>query len=133
MLDSRQEESDIGAMRRLMLLRHAKTERAVPGERDRDRKLTKRGRADAPAIGAYMARHGSRPRPRPGIAGGARPGNLDAACRRCFAKTPKTVNEERIYNADPEKLMGLVAETRGARTAARGRPQSRLSMTLRCN
>ena len=35
-------------MRRLMLLRHAKTERPEPGERDRDRKLTKRGRADAP-------------------------------------------------------------------------------------
>ena len=45
-------------MRRLMLLRHAKTERAEPGERDRDRKLTKRGRADAPLIGAYMAHHG---------------------------------------------------------------------------
>ena len=44
-------------MRRLMLLRHAKTERAEPGERDRDRKLMKRGRADAPAIGAYMAHH----------------------------------------------------------------------------
>ena len=45
-------------MRRLMLLRHAKTERAEPGERDRDRKLMKRGRADAPVIGAYMAHHG---------------------------------------------------------------------------
>ena len=45
-------------MRRLMLLRHAKTERAAPGERDRDRKLMKRGRSDAPAIGAYMAHHG---------------------------------------------------------------------------
>ena len=45
-------------MRRLMLLRHAKTERAELGERDRDRKLTKRGRTDAQAIGAYMARHG---------------------------------------------------------------------------
>ena len=45
-------------MRRLLLLRHAKTERAGPGERDRDRKLTERGRVDAPIIGAYLARHG---------------------------------------------------------------------------
>ena len=44
-------------MRRLLLLRHAKTERAEPGERDRDRKLMARGRADASIIGAYMARH----------------------------------------------------------------------------
>ena len=57
-LDTLGPESDITAMRRLMLLRHAKTERAEPGERDRDRKLMKRGRADAPAIGAYMAHHG---------------------------------------------------------------------------
>jgi phosphohistidine phosphatase len=45
-------------MRRLLLLRHAKTERPKPGERDCDRELTKRGSADAPVIGAYMARHG---------------------------------------------------------------------------
>ena len=45
-------------MRRLILLRHSKTERAAPGEPDRDRKLMKRGRADAPIIGAYMAHHG---------------------------------------------------------------------------
>ena len=44
-------------MRRLLLLRHSKTERAEPGERDRDRKLTERGRADAPVIGDYMVRH----------------------------------------------------------------------------
>jgi phosphohistidine phosphatase SixA len=39
-------------MRRLLLLRHAKTERPKPGEGDRDRKLTNRGGADAPVIGA---------------------------------------------------------------------------------
>ena len=32
-----------------------------PARRDRDRKLTKRGRDDAPVIGAYMARHGLNP------------------------------------------------------------------------
>jgi len=44
-------------MRRLLLLRHAKTERPEPGGRDRDRKLTARGRADAPVIAGYMVRH----------------------------------------------------------------------------
>ena len=42
---------------RLILLRHAKTEKAAPGAQDRDRALTKRGRKDATAIGAYMAHH----------------------------------------------------------------------------
>src|SRR5438132_314146 len=42
---------------RLMLLRHAKSEKAEPGMRDQERGLTARGRRDALAIGAYLARH----------------------------------------------------------------------------
>jgi phosphohistidine phosphatase len=44
-------------MHRLLLLRHSKTERPEPGQRDRDRRLMARGRADAPLIGSYMASH----------------------------------------------------------------------------
>lgn len=42
-------------MKRLFLLRHAKTVPANPGIEDHDRELLERGRNDAPAIGAYMA------------------------------------------------------------------------------
>jgi phosphohistidine phosphatase len=41
-------------MRRLMLLRHAKSDR-TPGVEDHDRPLNARGRASAPAMGAYLA------------------------------------------------------------------------------
>jgi phosphohistidine phosphatase len=44
-------------MRRLILLRHAKTERESPSGSDRDRRLDARGRADAPIIGQYLAEH----------------------------------------------------------------------------
>ena len=44
-------------MRRLMLLRHAKSDWTVPGARDHDRTLNARGREAAPKMGAYMARH----------------------------------------------------------------------------
>lgn len=44
-------------MRRLLLFRHAKAERSVPGAPDRDRALIERGRHDALRIGAYMATH----------------------------------------------------------------------------
>jgi phosphohistidine phosphatase len=44
--------------RRLVLLRHAKAEQ---GGRDRDRALTKRGRADAAAAGAWLASHDAVP------------------------------------------------------------------------
>ena len=42
-------------MRRLLLLRHAKTERESPSGQDRDRRLDGRGREDAPVIGRYLA------------------------------------------------------------------------------
>ena len=44
-------------MRRLMLLRHAKSDWTAPGARDHDRPLSPRGREAAPKMGAYMARH----------------------------------------------------------------------------
>jgi phosphohistidine phosphatase len=46
-------------MRTLYLLRHAKAERA--GVADLERTLAKRGRRDAPAMGAYMRRREYRP------------------------------------------------------------------------
>jgi phosphohistidine phosphatase len=103
-------------MRRLMLLRHAKTERAQPGERDRDRKLTKRGRSDAPLIGAYMARHDLVP-DLALVSPATRTQETWALLANCFArKTPEVVNEERIYNADPQKLLALLAETEEAKS-----------------
>jgi len=44
-------------MRRLMLLRHAKTETDAPSGRDQDRRLDQRGHRDAAEIGAWLARH----------------------------------------------------------------------------
>jgi phosphohistidine phosphatase len=44
-------------MRRLMLLRHAKTENDAPSGRDEDRRLDERGRLDAAEIGRWMAGH----------------------------------------------------------------------------
>jgi phosphohistidine phosphatase len=44
-------------MRRLTLLRHAKTESEAPSGRDQDRRLDERGRKDATEIGNWMGRH----------------------------------------------------------------------------
>jgi len=102
-------------MPRLMLLRHAKTERAQPGERDRDRKLTKRGRADAPVIGAYMAHHGLIP-DLALVSPAERAQQTWALAAAAFAKAPRAVNDERIYNAGPETLIGVIAATRKVRS-----------------
>jgi phosphohistidine phosphatase len=97
-----------------MLLRHAKTERAGPGERDRDRKLMKRGRADAPAIGAYMAHHGLVP-DLALVSPAARAQETWALVAPALAKTPKMVSDERIYNATPQVLIGVIAAARKAK------------------
>src|SRR5579872_2293162 len=102
-------------MRRLMLLRHAKTERAEPGERDRDRKLTKRGRADAPLIGAYMARHGLIP-DLALLSPAERVQETWELLAASFAKAPKTATDERIYNATTDKLMTVLSEPRTAQS-----------------
>jgi phosphohistidine phosphatase len=102
-------------MRRLMLLRHAKTERAEPGERDRDRRLTKRGRADAPVIGAYMARHGLTP-DLAIVSPARRAQETWTLLAAAFAKAPRVAGEERIYNANTDSLIEVIGETRAARS-----------------
>jgi phosphohistidine phosphatase len=44
-------------MRRLLLLRHAKTETDAPSGQDHDRRLDDRGRHDAAEIGGWVGRH----------------------------------------------------------------------------
>jgi phosphohistidine phosphatase len=44
-------------MRRLMLLRHAKTETDAPSGRDQDRRLDERGLRDAAEMGGWISRH----------------------------------------------------------------------------
>ncbi len=101
-------------MRRLLLLRHAKTERTEPGERDRDRKLTARGRADAPVIGAYMVRHRLVP-DLVAVSPARRAQETWALAATGFAELPRVVNDERIYNAGTGTLIELIREPRDAR------------------
>jgi len=100
-------------MRRLMLLRHAKTERAEPGQRDRDRKLLKRGRAEAPTLGAYMAHHDLIP-DLALISPAARAQETWDLVADAFEKPPRRETDDRIYNASPHKLLEVVAEPRKA-------------------
>ena len=48
-------------MHRLILLRHAKTEKDAASGKDRDRRLDERGETDAPRIGAWLAASGYLP------------------------------------------------------------------------
>jgi phosphohistidine phosphatase len=102
-------------MRRLMLLRHAKTEQAGPGERDRDRKLLKRGRSDAPALGAYMERNDLVP-DLALVSPAVRAQETWALVAPRFARVPRTLTDDRIYDATPESLIGVICESRKAKS-----------------
>ena len=100
-------------MRHLMILRHAKTERAGPGERDRDRELTKRGRGDAAAIATYMAHNDLMP-DLALVSPSRRTQQTWDILAAGFPRTPRRSNEDRIYNAGTGDLLALIAETSGA-------------------
>jgi phosphohistidine phosphatase len=108
-------ESEPALTRRLMLLRHAKTERAEPGERDRDRKLTARGGSDAPMIGAYMARHGLVP-DLAVVSPARRAQETWTLIAAALGKMPRVVKDERIYNAGTGGLIALIGEAQAARS-----------------
>lgn len=48
-------------MKHVLICRHAKTKKIGPGEADRDRELTKRGKADARAVAEELSRRGFHP------------------------------------------------------------------------
>jgi phosphohistidine phosphatase len=96
-------------MRRLMLLRHAKSDWSAPGMRDQDRLLSARGREAAPKMGRYMARHGLVPDLI--IASPAmRVTETLALVLPAFAKQPKATPDSRIYETDAEELLRVVKE-----------------------
>jgi phosphohistidine phosphatase len=89
------------AMRRLMLLRHAKTEHDAPSGRDRDRRLDERGRTDAAQIGGWIGRHP----PVPDLV------LVSAAIR---ARQTWEITWEAMKNVSPQPQVELLPELYGA-------------------
>lgn len=100
-------------MRRLVLMRHAKSSWAEGGLADHERPLNQRGRLAAALMGAWLAEQ---------------PWRLDAAIVSTSVRTRRTwdllrldaptpVYEPRIYEAEPTALLGVLrAAPEGAET-----------------
>lgn len=97
-------------MRRLLLLRHSKAERSQPGGRDRDRVLAERGRSDANALGAYLARHGCVP-DRALVSTSTRTRQTWALLAAALGRAPPTAFHDRLYEASPLAILQVVKET----------------------
>jgi phosphohistidine phosphatase len=98
-------------MRRLMLLRHAKSDWSRPGARDHERTLAPRGREAAPRIGAYMVHHGLNP-DLVLCSTATRARETWDLVAKAFAQKPAAVFEERLYDANANALLEVVKETK---------------------
>jgi phosphohistidine phosphatase len=98
---------------RLMLLRHAKSEKAEPGLRDHERRLNDRGERDAETIGAYLARHGLLP-DLVAVSTSQRTRQTWEHVAAMLSASPPASFEERLYNAGAEAILAVVKETKPA-------------------
>jgi phosphohistidine phosphatase len=96
-------------MRRLILLRHAKTEREAPSGKDRDRRLDERGIKDAAKIGRWLARHEYDR----GMALVSTATRAQETWNLMAPELPNTLVEHvpALYGADPSELLQLIHET----------------------
>ena len=97
-------------MRRLMLLRHAKSDWTCPGVGDRDRGLTQRGRESALKVGEYMACHALGP-DLAVCSPVARARDTWAIVSQAFADPPPLHYEERLYETKAEAILQVISGT----------------------
>ncbi len=95
---------------RLMLLRHAKSEKAEPGTSDRQRGLNPRGRKDAPKIGAYMAHHGLLP-DLVLLSPARRTRETWEGVAKAFSRAPTVDHDDRIYESGADTILRVIKET----------------------
>jgi phosphohistidine phosphatase len=97
-------------MRRLLLLRHAKTETDAPSGRDQDRRLDERGHRDAADIGGWIAHHPPFP-DRVLVSPAVRATQTWEIVREAMegvAPHPKVEFLPELYGADPAQLLTTI-------------------------
>ena len=95
---------------RLMLLRHAKAEKAEAGANDHARRLNARGVSDTALIGAYLARHDLIPAAAM-VSTAARTRQTWERLAAALPTAPPVTFEERLYNAGAQAILTLVQAT----------------------
>ena len=97
-------------MRRLLLLRHAKTEPAAPGHEDRTRVLVERGRKDAAKIGAYVETH-ALVTDRVMLSPAKRVQETWKHMASALKRAPGATTTEQIYAATPHDVLAVILST----------------------
>jgi phosphohistidine phosphatase len=97
-------------MRRLYLLRHAKTEPGEPGKPDRKRALIERGRTDAGLIGVYLDRHKLTPQ-RVLLSPALRTQETWKYMAEAMRQPPAAATEDALYDAGAAEMMAVIGDT----------------------
>jgi phosphohistidine phosphatase len=98
-------------MRRLILLRHAKSDRGLLGIPDHARPLNPRGKEAAGRIGAYMAKHHLVP-DQVLCSTAQRTRDTWELVEKAFANPASATFEKRLYDADAEGILTVLQETK---------------------
>jgi phosphohistidine phosphatase len=98
-------------MRRLILMRHAKSSWSDPGQRDLDRPLNKRGRRSAGLLGGWLKKKGYVPDQ--ALVSTARRGQETWAGVVAAAGAAPTTYLPEIYHAAPETLLSVLRDASG--------------------
>lgn len=96
-------------MRRLMLLRHAKSDWSQPGQPDHARELAPRGLKDAPMVGRYMADHALIP-DHAIVSTATRTRETWRLVADAFARKSPVTFKDSIYEASPRSILAAIAE-----------------------
>lgn len=100
-------------MRRLTLLRHAKTEPAHPGQEDWDRVLEARGQKDAPEMGRRLRERKLKPDKIISSPAVRALTTASIIVRELGVPASALVQDERVYLASPKALLHVVHELGG--------------------
>lgn len=99
-------------MRRLILLRHAKTERDAPSGKDRDRRLDERGHHDGAEIGQWLALNDYRP-DLVLVSTATRTQETWELLRAAMPST-RAKHLPELYGADPSELLSIIRDAAAA-------------------
>lgn len=100
-------------MRRLMLLRHAKSDWSLAGQTDHVRDLAPRGRKAAPLMGRYMTEHGFIP-DHAIVSTATRTRETWRLVADALPIRPSVTFEDRIYEASPGNILATIAQAPAA-------------------
>jgi phosphohistidine phosphatase len=100
-------------MRRLTLLRHAKTEPAHPGQEDWDRVLEAKGQKDAPEMGRRLRERKLKPDKIISSPAVRALTTASIIVRELGVSASSFVQDERVYLASPKALLQVVHELGG--------------------